>query len=256
LSLSGRVSFAGPAAATLILLGTIASAFAVQSGVEAHGPAERVPGARSAVVDHEAWGVRTRNVFIVVALVELAALAFAARRHRFARGASVTASVVGVVGLFFLYQAASRGGDLVYGYAGGVGIRWGRPEDVERLLVAGVYHQATLDREAGKGAEAIELVDLTARRFPQNLELQLMAIDWGIEVRKDPGSAIQRLDALSVPPTDARLRTRAGLLRARALELTGNVDGARAVLETLRTEFPMNPQIQRRISELGQDVPR
>lgn len=250
-SLSGRFAFASSAATTLILLGTLASVAAVRSGVDAHGPVERVPGARAAVVDHEEWGIRTRNAFFVVALVDLAAWTLMRRRHRFARGAAIAASVVGGVGLVFLYMAASRGGDLVYRYAGGVGIRSGRPEDVERLLVAGVYHQAALDRAAGRGGDTLELVDMTARRFPQNLELQLMAIEWGIEVRKDPAGALQRLDALAIPPTDTRLRTRAGLLRARALEVSGNIAGARGVLETLRAEFPTNPAIQSRLEELA-----
>lgn len=250
LSLWGRLPFVGPAATALLLLGTMASAAAVQSGVDAHGPVERVPGARATVVGHEAWGIRTRNAFVVVLLVDVVALMLARRQHRFARGAGVAATVAGAIGLVVLYQAASQGESLVYDYAGGVGIRSGNPEDVERLLVAGVYHQASLDREAGRGAETLELVETTARRFPQNLELQLLAIEWTIDVRKDPAAGLQRLDALALPPTDTRLRTRAGLLRAHALEVTGNLAGARAVLETLRAEFPTNPQIQRRLEEL------
>lgn len=251
LSLWGRLAFVGRAASALLLLGTLASVAAVRSGVDAHGPVERVPGARAAVVDHEAWGLRTRNAFFFVLIVDLVALALATRQHRFARGAGIAATVVGAAGLLVLYQAASHGGTLVYSYAGGVGIRSGRPEDVERLLVAGVYHQASLDRQAGRGQDTLDLVDTTARRFPQNLELQLMAIEWAIEVRNDPAGAIQRLDAVAIPPTDTRARTRAGLLRARALEVSGNIAGARGVLETLRAEFPTNPQIQRRIAELS-----
>lgn len=251
ISLWGRFPFVAPAATALILLGTLASAAAVHSGVEAHGPVERVPGARAAVVEHETWGVRTRNVFVIVLVVDLVALALGARQHRFTRVASIASTIVGAVGLIVLYQAASQGGALVYSYAGGVGIRSGRPEDIERLLVAGVYHQASLDRASGRGSETLELVETTARRFPQNLELQLMAAEWAIEVRQDPAAALRRLDALQIPPTDTRARTRSGLLRARALEVSGNVAGARAVLETLRAEFPTNPQIQQRIAELS-----
>ncbi|MCA1586631.1 MAG: tetratricopeptide repeat protein [Acidobacteria bacterium] len=255
-ALSGRLAFTGPAATTLLVVGTLASLAAVRSGDDAHGPVERVPGARAAVVDHETWGIRTRNVFVIVALVDLAALAFAWRQHRFARPAGIAAAATGVIGLVFLYQAASHGSELVYGYAGGVGIRSGRPEDIERLLVAGVYHQASLDREAGKGVESWQLVDVAARRFPQNVELQLMEIEWRIAVRNDPGSALQRLEALSISPGETRLRIRAGLLRAQALAAAGNVDGARAVLETLRSEFPANRQIQQQLSELGGGVAR
>jgi hypothetical protein len=250
-SLTGRLPFTGPAATLLIIVGTVASLAAVKSGTDAHGPVERVPGARAAVLEHEEWGLRARNVFIIVALVDVAALVLARRKHPYAMRTGVAASVAGLVGLLILSQAAAHGGDLVYSYAGGVGIRSGRPEDVERLLVAGVYQQASLDRQAGKGLESMALVDETARRFPENLELQLMGVEWRIEVRRDPGSAIQRLDSLPIPAADARLRTRAGLLRARALEVGGNMDGARAVLETLRAEYPDNAQIQRRLSELG-----
>ena len=80
LSLTGRVPFAGPAATTLILAGTIAAFVAVQSGTEAHVPVERIPGVRDAVEDHETWGVRARNTFAVVSLVELVALMASWRR--------------------------------------------------------------------------------------------------------------------------------------------------------------------------------
>jgi hypothetical protein len=207
-------------------------------------------------VAHEEWGIRVRNAFFVVLLVDLVAFGLHVRRHHFARGAAIVATVVGSAGVVILFQAASLGGDLVYRYAGGVGIWSGQPEDVERLLVAGVYHQASLDREASRGQDTLELLELTARRFPENFELQLMSIEWDVEVRNDPTHALERLDALVIPATDTRLRTRAGLLRSRALEVSGNVTGARAVLETLRSEFPTNPQIQRRIAELSGESPQ
>ena len=53
---SGRLAFTGPAAAVLLLIGTAAAVLAVRSGLAAYGPVERVPGARAAVQDHEAWG--------------------------------------------------------------------------------------------------------------------------------------------------------------------------------------------------------
>jgi uncharacterized membrane protein len=249
-SLTGRFAFANPAATTLIVLGTLASFAAVKSGTDAHGPVERIPGARAAVVDHEEWGERARNAFVLVALIELVTVALAARKHRYARHALVAASVAGVAGLFVLYMAADRGGELVYGYAGGVGIRSGEPADVNRLFVAGVYQQALQDRGAGRGVEGAELLDLAARRFPDHLELQLIAIEWTTEVRGDPAAALQRLDALAIPPSDARLRVRAGLARASALEAQGNTPGARAVLQTLRTEFPSNAAVQRRLDAL------
>src|SRR2546426_12629456 len=67
---------------------------------------------------------------------------------------SLTASgVVGLMVAVSLYEAAEHGGDLVYGYAGGVGVRSGDPADVARLLVAGLYQQAMLDRRQGKPAD-------------------------------------------------------------------------------------------------------
>ena len=91
-SLTGRFAFTNHAATVLILLGTVAAFAAVKSGDDAHGPAERVPGARAAVVEHEEWGERARNAFIVVSLFELAALGLAFRKHRHARTAIQLAS--------------------------------------------------------------------------------------------------------------------------------------------------------------------
>lgn len=250
-SLTGRVAFTGPAATTLIVLGTLATFAAVTSGTQAHGPVERVPGARTAVVEHEEWGERTRTTFIVVASLELIALGLALGKIRHARIATMVAAVAGVAGLAVLYETAEHGGELVYGYAGGVGIRTGEPEDVNRLLIAGVYHQATQDRTAGRGEMSTELVEATARRFPEHLELQLMAVDWLTEVRKNPAAAIQRLDALPIATAEPRLRVRAGMLRANALIAQGNVEGAKAVLQTLKTENPNNTQIQRRLDEIS-----
>src|SRR5207245_11649429 len=67
---TGRLAFTGPAAAVLLLVGTAAAVLAVQSGLAAHGPVERVPGARAAVQDHEGWGERPRTLFLGGALLE------------------------------------------------------------------------------------------------------------------------------------------------------------------------------------------
>ena len=125
-SLSGWFSFANPAAATLILLGTLASVAAVRSGQDAHGPVERVPGSYAAVVDHEEWGERARNLFLGISGLELIALTLWALGSRRARLAAGLSAIAGLVGLFAVYEAAEHGGELVYGYAGGVGIRFRR----------------------------------------------------------------------------------------------------------------------------------
>src|SRR5687767_2409187 len=75
ISLTGRLAFTKHAATVLLILGTIAGGVAVKSGVDAHGPAERIPGARDLVVEHEELGIKTRNVFYVVGGIELVALA-------------------------------------------------------------------------------------------------------------------------------------------------------------------------------------
>ncbi len=55
-SLTGKLSFTKSAATVLILLGTVATILAARSGDDAHGPAERIPGARDAVHEHEEAG--------------------------------------------------------------------------------------------------------------------------------------------------------------------------------------------------------
>ena len=146
LSFSGRVAWAGPAAAALLLTGALAVAAAARSGLEAHGPVERVPGSAQAVGEHEEWGNRTYRAFVVVGLLELLALAL--RSRGYAKPLLVASALVGVGGLLLLYEAGEHGGELVYSYAGGIGIRSGAPEDVGRLLLAGLYHQAQLDRKS------------------------------------------------------------------------------------------------------------
>ena len=247
---TGRLAFSGPAATTLIVIGTVATVLAVQSGNDAHGPVERVPGVRPAVVEHEEWGIRARNIFLGVAALELIALALATRLPQPAKVFAMGAAAIGVVGLGAIYEAGEHGGELVYNYAGGIGIHSGNPQDVGHLMVAGLYHQAMLDRQANKGAEGAALIDLAASRFPQNLELQLMSIEWTTEVKQDPAAALQRLDSLIVPAAENRLRTRAGLARATALKAQGYIDGARQVLMTLKGEVPTSVQIQRRLDEL------
>ena len=138
LSLTGRLAFTGPAATTLIVLGTVATVLAVQSGNDAHGPVERIPGVRPAVVDHEEWGIRARNIFLGVAALELLALALAGRMPKQAKVVAMGAAAIGLVGLGAIYEAGEHGGELVDNYAGGIGTRSGDPKDVGRLMVAGL----------------------------------------------------------------------------------------------------------------------
>jgi uncharacterized membrane protein len=256
ISLVGRFGFTAPAATTLILAGTLASFAAVQSGTLAHGPVERIPGVRDAVEDHETWGERARNTMLIVSVVELGALALTWSRHRLSRQATITAAAVGLVGVFVMYQAALRGGALVYDYAGGVGMRPADPEGVDRLFVAGAYGQAMKDLRNGQNDEAVSMINLASNRFPANIDLQLLAAEWANDVQGDPVAALRRLDGLSIPQDNTRARIRAGLARAAALTGQGNTAGARAVLQTLQGEFPDSAPVKRRLDEMAAAAPK
>lgn len=250
LGLVARAPWLSPAAAALVALGAMASVVAVRSGIDAHGPVERVPGARPAVVEHEEWGERARNVVLLLLVIEGVAAALTARNIAQARVAQIAAAVVGLATVGVLFRAGDLGGQLVYGYAGGVGIRSGDPADVHRTLIAAAHHQANLDRQAGKPLEAAALLDLVADRFPDQLELQIARAEALLSDRQDPNASLVKLDALQLPTNDTRMRVRAGVARARALAARGDSSAARQVLETLRTEFPANGQIQRAIAEI------
>ena len=249
-SLTGRLAFTGPAATLLVVLGTAAAAVAVKSGTDAHGPVERVPGARDAVVEHEEWGERARNVFLAVAALELVALGLFVRRPRPAKVLRMGAAAIGVAGLFVLFEAAEHGGDLVYNYAGGVGIRSGDTADVRRLLVAGLYHNLAVDRAQGKREDAAHLAGELARRWPDDLTIRLLAVESLIEDTKDGRAALAALDSLRVPADTARFVIRAGMLRADAYAALDLRDSARAALEALSRDFPDNPRIRERLERL------
>jgi uncharacterized membrane protein len=251
LSLTRKVPFAGPAAATLLLLGTAAAVLAVSSGMDAHGPVERIPGVREAVQTHETWGHRTRNIFLGVAVLEILGLVMIRVRPGVRRWAEVSSAIVGLVGGVALYQAGQQGGELVYSYAGGVGIRSGDTSDVERLLVAGLYEQALVDRARHKSAEAADLIEQLARRLPGDTTVQLLRIESQIVDRQDPAGALAALQALMLPANNPRLRIQAGTLTADALVAAGRPDSARAVLRALVAEFPMSRRLKDRLTQLG-----
>lgn len=247
LSMATRASFAGPAAAILIIAAAVSSIPSVQSGVDAHGPVERVPGARPAVVEHEEWGERARNVLLVLGAIELLGLAL--RRSPKVKVVHAASVAVGLAAAFVVYQAGKHGGELVYSYAGGVGIRSGDPKDVERLLVAATYHQALADRTAGRGAQAADLIASTARRFPADPEMQLFAAESLLLDRKNPQEALAAL-AMVTPPDGNRILTgRKATLQADAYEATGQKGEAIAVLERSVAAFP-NPRMQQRVDAL------
>ena len=248
IALAGKWPWTSPAAAALLLAGTLTAVAAVKSGTDAHGPVERIPGVRAAVMEHEEWGERTRNVFLAVAVLEVLALAFAGRPWR--RWLYVGSALVGLGGAYSLYEAGAHGGELVYTYAGGVGTRSGDSTDVARLYLAGLYQQALLDRRQGKAAEAAELFAQLVRQFPDNLDVQLLGAESLVRDRKDGKAALVALGKVTLPPDDRRLALRRDFLAADAWALVGKPDSARAILERLAVALPDNPRIRDRLSKL------
>lgn len=243
----GRPQFVGQAATSLLVLGTVAAIVAAYTGDAAHGPVEQMPGLRPAVEDHEFWGNSARNIYIAVVVAELVALAL--RNSAKARYALMTSTALGVLGLGVLYEAGEHGGEIVYGYAGGVGTRSGDPLDVGYLLRAGLYQQALADRIAGRAEGAASLLDIAAQRFPDDVEVQLARAE---SLLLDRNNAMAALDALRsiMPPADNRaVRIRHGMLTADALVAAGQRDGAIATLQQLLAAVP-SPRVQQRLDML------
>lgn len=245
-SLLKKPAFAGPAATTFIFAGAVCVFLAVKSGQDAHGPVERVPGSADAVHEHEEAGEVTRNFIVVLALIEIAGLFL--RNSRFERHAPIASSVLGVGTLVFLLITVNRGGDLVYSYAGGVGIRTGKPEDVGNLLLAGLYHQVQLDRAAGRRSEAAALADTALRRFSQSIPVRLFQAESLLLDRQDPAATLAALGTIVVPKIDQRSRVRYGLLKADAFLASGRPGEAKAALQALAAEFPDNARIKDRLT--------
>jgi len=247
-SLIGRPAFASPAATLLIVLAAIAGVVSAQSGTAAHGPVERMPGVRPAVVEHEEWGERARNVLIIVGAVELVGVLLT--RLSKVRMVQAASAALGLVAAFCVYEAAEHGGALVYSYAGGVGIRSGDPKDVERLLLAGLYQQALADRNAGRVDDAGELVALAGKRFSGEAEVRLLAAESLLIDKKDVQGAIQALAAIDIAPDNRILRTRRATLQADAFEAAGQRDAAIAVLKPIVEAFPTNTRLKERLDSL------
>jgi len=228
LSLAPRPAFAGPAAALLILLAAGAILVAARSGEDAHDAVEAVPGIAGAVQAHQRWGERTRNIAVAAAALELLGLAIRDRASgRLIRFASAG---VGLVAFLAVIETGKLGGELVYGHAGGVGIRSGEAEDVGRLLLAGLALEAELDEKNGRAEDAARLLELAARKFPADAAVQARAAQALLEDRNDPAAALEMLGRIAPPADDQHLRFRLGWLTADALDALGRQGEARAVL--------------------------
>jgi uncharacterized membrane protein len=244
ISLLGRPSFASPAAATLLLMAALSSFVSARSGTAAHGPVERVPGARSAVQEHEEWGEGTETALFVLGAIELIGLAV--RKRPQVKIVHAVAAIASFVCVAFVYETGEHGGKLVYSYAGGVGIRTGDEKDIERLLLTGYYQQAMADRKAGRSQSAAQLISDAAQRYGSDPEIKLVAAESMLLDQKNPQGAI---DALATMEPPASLRIRRGMLQADAFIAMGQKDAAIAVLQALVSQVP-NARVQQRIDQL------
>jgi len=244
ISFTPVAKFAGPAAAALLLLGTAAAVVAAQSGSDASVDVEALPGAAALVREHGEWGMRTRNILLAISALEVFAVV---TRRDWARPALLGSGALGLAALVCVLQTGERGGEIVYAHAGGVGTRSGDPADVERLLLAGLYHQAELDERAGRADDAAALIEMAARRFPSEPAVQVMAAQSLLEQRHDPAAALALLRTVAVAADEPQLRFRHGWLTADALEALGQTDLARTTLQQLRTEFPDSARLRRRL---------
>jgi len=251
ISLTGRAPFTGPAAATLLLLGTVAAYLAVRSGTDAHGPVERIPGVRQAVTEHEEAGEWARNVFLVIALLEIVALASRRRNINVARVALWGSAVVGIAGLAAIYKAGDRGGDLVYAYAGGVGTRTGDTAAITRLYLAGMYQAAQQARAGKDSARAAALFSDMGRQFPNDTNVRLLVAESQLRDKHDPRGTLTTLARLPVPPGNRFLASRVAFLKADAYVAAGKPDSARATLEQLITTYPeLAERVRGRIAQI------
>lgn len=248
LSLVTKLEWIRPAATLALLAAAVAAVVGARSGDEAHEASERMPGARTAVQEHEELGEKTRNLFLVVAGFELLALAMR-KNEKVRRVALVGSAVAGVVAAFFLFEAAEHGGELVYGYAGGVGTRSGKPEDIKHLLVAGLYNAARSDREAGDSASAARLTEELVRQMPGDPGVAFLAVRSLLVDRNDPAAAMAALDSLALPPDNPRLVLQSAMLRSDIFVAMGHPDSARAALQAVLQQYPDNPMVQRVVGQ-------
>jgi uncharacterized membrane protein len=251
-SLSGKLKFTDHAAAVLLIVGAIAAYVAHKSGIDAHGPVERIPGARAMVQAHEADGILTYRIFVSIAIIELAALGLAWRANlaKFARYAQAASAVVGIWGCVQVYETAEHGGELVYNYAGGPGLRSGKPEDVERLLLAGLYNQSRNDRREGRLADAASLNSEMVKRFGADTNVQFLNVESLLLDSKNPTVALIAVNTISVAPNDARFAPRKANLRADIFLAMGKRDSARAAISEAAAAFPQNLRLKARLDSL------
>jgi hypothetical protein len=186
-------------------------------------------------------------VLLILGAVELLGLAL--RKSPKRRIVHAVAAAVGLAGVYAVYETGEHGGELVYSYAGGVGLRSGDPKDLERLLLAGYYHQAMADRAAGRHDQAARLIAQAAERYGGDPEVLMLAAESRLVDRKDPQGAIDALTRVQLPADNRFMAFRKAELLADAYEAAGRKPEAAAALEAVLKAFP-NPRLQRRLDAL------
>jgi uncharacterized membrane protein len=251
-SLTGRLRFTNHAAAALILFGTAATLVSVKSGDAAHGPVERIPGVRPMVVEHEEAAEWVERILLGVLIIEAIGLGLSRspRTARFTRGAHLLSAAVGIWGGIAMARTAQLGGQIVYEYAGGPGLRSGTDTDIGRLLLAGLHAQAQVDRSAQRIEDAVRLVDEMARRFPNDTSVQFLRAESLLRDRTQPAEAMAALNAIGVRADDARLAPRRALLAAEIWVAMQQPEAAKAELDQAIDAFPQNTRLKARRDSL------
>jgi uncharacterized membrane protein len=249
-SLIPRMRFLSLPATVILVAAALFAYFGVKSGDLAHEAVEGIPGITRAMDEHRDWGIRTRNLFIGIAALEIISLAFMAeKRRRIERYIHYASALAGLVGIAFIYETGEHGGALVYSYGAGVGTRLGKPEDVERALVAGLYNAAWHARQTGRKDEAARLFGEIERMRPNEPGVKLLIIESMIKDRNDPNAALAALRGFAAGE-DRGLRLRVGSLRVDAFQAAGNKDSTMATINQLIQEFPANQRLKRRAARL------
>ena len=242
-SLTGRLSWTGPAAAALLVMAAVASYVAAEAGHQAHELAEQIPGVRPAVQEHEEAGEWARNVFVLIGLLEVGAFALR-KKEKVAKVLLIGSGLVGLAGIAALYKAGDRGGDLVYSYAGGVGTRSGDPADVRRLLIAGLFHEARIARDSSRFEESARLTDEISRQAPEDPSVRMLVAASQLRDKKDPAAALATLATIQAPPDSRFFEIQKTLLISEALTAAGQKDSARVLLDALAKKYPQSRWIQ------------
>ena len=248
LYLSGKAPWANWPAVMLIVAGALFSWLASTSGTQAHGAVERIPGAVRAVQMHEDAGNLLWRIFMILAIAEVIALIPQVRKVK--KYLVMFSGLVGVWGAYQIYQTGKLGGELVYSYGGGVGIRSGDTTDVNHVVIAALYDRAMLSRSQKNAAGAAQAFEDLATRFPNDPTIRLLAIESLLQDKNDPGAALAALGKVT-PDTSARLYARYQYDRSDAFAGVGQKDSARAILEALAAKYPQRQQqVKARLDKL------